>query len=192
MMKLNIAIFASGAGTNAVNFIHYYKEHPVIQIAGVYCNNPVAPIISKAKTLGVEVYEFDRKIFRESLVYKLVEDQIDYVVLAGFLWLVPKNILAAYPERVINIHPSLLPKFGGKGMYGMNVHQAVVDQGETITGITIHLVNQVYDDGKALFQDDVEVNPIDSAQEIAEKVHLLEQAHYPKVVEKYIIRSTKH
>lgn len=187
-MKARIAIFASGSGTNAEELFKYFHHHPSIEIVLLLSNNPEAYALQRAKNHGVPMRVFDRKQFRESTVVLdwLQEYGVTHVVLAGFMWLVPTYMVHAYPDAIVNIHPALLPKFGGKGMYGMHVHEAVKNAGEKETGITIHLVNERYDEGKTLFQASCEVLPADTPEAIASRVHELEYAHYPRVIEQWI------
>ena len=186
--KFRIAIFASGSGTNAEEIVKYFQSHPFIEIVLLLSNNPEAYALVRAKKYGVATKTFSKPQFRESeeVVKWLSEAGITHIVLAGFLWLIPQNFIAAFPHRIINIHPALLPKFGGKGMYGMKVHEAVKTEGETETGITIHEVNEQYDDGRIVFQAACEVLASDTPEQIADKVHRLEHAHYPKVIERWI------
>jgi phosphoribosylglycinamide formyltransferase-1 len=151
-------------------------------------NNPQAFALERAKKYGVPAFVFDRRIFRETeqVLQWLQQHEVTHLVLAGFMWLVPSYLIAHYPDRIVNIHPALLPKFGGKGMYGMHVHEAVKAANEKETGITIHLVNEKYDEGKILFQAKCEVNSSDTPDQIAQKVHALEYAHYPSVIERWI------
>ncbi|MCF8464498.1 MAG: phosphoribosylglycinamide formyltransferase [Flavobacteriales bacterium] len=183
-----IAIFASGAGTNAARIIEHFKGHPSIAVSLVVSNKANAPVLEKARKEGVETYTFGRDEFYDSnrVLEKLRNRKIDLIVLAGFMWLVPENLVKTYSDRIINVHPALLPKFGGKGMYGMNVHKAVKEAGETETGITIHLVNEEYDKGRILFQAKCAVNEEDSADSIAAKVHALEYANFPNEIERFI------
>ncbi len=187
--KSRIAIFASGSGTNAEEIFNYFQGHPSIEIALLLSNNPEAYALTRAKKFGVETKVFNRIQFRESeeVIEWLKEAKVTHIVLAGFLWLVPQHLVKAFRDRIINIHPALLPKYGGKGMYGMKVHEAVKAASETETGITIHKVNERYDEGLILFQAKCEVSPSDSPDQIAEKIHRLEHAHYPKVIEKWIM-----
>jgi phosphoribosylglycinamide formyltransferase 1 len=185
----NIAIFASGSGTNAENIINYFKDHKQVGVALVLSNNPEAGVLKRAHSLNVPSVVFSKKVFQnEAYVLALLENhQVDYLILAGFLWLVPAYIIKAFPDRIINVHPALLPKYGGKGMWGHHVHEAVVTNHETETGISIHLVNEKYDEGRILFQAKCEVEPTDTAENVAAKIHLLEQENFPKVIEKTIL-----
>ncbi|MDR1417084.1 MAG: phosphoribosylglycinamide formyltransferase [Prevotellaceae bacterium] len=186
----NIAIFASGSGTNAENLIRYFngKEQAKACIKALFCNKPEAYAITRAANLGVPARTFGREDFYNSdlILNELQQKNIDLIVLAGFLWLMPESIVSAFRRRIINIHPALLPKYGGKGMYGMHVHRAVKAAGERETGITIHYVNGEYDRGDVIFQATCPVLPTDTADDIAAKIHLLEQEHFPKVVEKIV------
>lgn len=184
-----IAIFASGTGTNTVRIIDYFNGHSSIEVFLVLSNKGDAPVLEKAKSLGVETFSFNRMQVYETdqVLEKVQATKIDFIVLAGFLWKVPDNLLQAYPDRIINIHPALLPKFGGKGMYGMHVHRAVKEAGEVETGISIHLVNEEYDKGRMLFQAKCEVSETDTPESIAQKVHQLEHLHFPKIIEHFIL-----
>lgn len=187
-MKQRIAIFASGSGTNAVNFINYFEHHPTIEVACIYCNNPEAGIIQKAFLLDVPVLVFSKYHLKNGYVTnQLKKDAIDFVVLAGFLWLIPADLVNAFPAKIINIHPALLPKYGGKGMYGHHVHDAVIEAKEKVSGITIHLVDERYDHGKYLFQAETKLVAGETPSSLAAKIHQLEQTHFPKVVEDYIL-----
>ncbi|MCG8700298.1 MAG: phosphoribosylglycinamide formyltransferase [Bacteroidales bacterium] len=183
-----IALFASGSGTNVENIVNYFKDNVNIEVTLVLCNKPDAFVIQRAKNLRIHCEIFNREDFYHSanVLNRLRESGIDFIVLAGFLWLVPKNLTTEYPNRIINIHPALLPKYGGKGMYGKRVHEAVVENGETETGITIHYINEKYDEGNIIFQAKCEVNSTDKAEDVAEKVHALEYEHYPKVIERLL------
>ena len=181
----NIAIFGSGSGTNAENIIKYFAKSDTVRIAVVLSNNREAGIHARVRNLGVPSFTFSFAQFREGslIVDKLAEYHVDFIVLAGFLQLISPVIIDVYRERIINIHPALLPKFGGKGMYGSNVHQAVIAAKETETGITIHYVNERYDEGTIIFQAAFPILPGDSADDIAAKVHALEYKHFPQVIE---------
>jgi phosphoribosylglycinamide formyltransferase-1 len=184
----NIAIFASGNGSNAQNIAEYFASHEEIKVKLILCNKPDAFVIERAKNLGLDAVIFTRKDFYESdIILKiLAKRQIDFIVLSGFLWFVPDYLIKEYPQKIINIHPALLPKHGGKGMYGDKVHQAVIQSGDSKTGITIHYVNEFYDDGEIIFQDSFDVQPDDTPSTIAEKVHALEYKHFPRVIEQVI------
>jgi phosphoribosylglycinamide formyltransferase 1 len=184
-MKKNIAIFASGSGSNAQKIAEYFASSSNIHVQMILCNNPEAGVVARAKNLEIPCYVFDREAFRNGEVLDiLLENDIDIVVLAGFLWLIPQSFIIAYPKQIVNLHPALLPKYGGKGMYGHHVHEAVIAAGETESGITIHLVNEQYDKGAILFQAKYSIAPNDSAMDIAAKGQLLEHEHFPKIIEK--------
>jgi phosphoribosylglycinamide formyltransferase-1 len=184
---IHLALFASGSGSNAEQIVEYFRAHPTISVELILCNNPEAGVIARAERLGVPLRLFDRAQFRSGEVLQwLQEAGIEYLVLAGFLWLVPPAYVAAYPDRILNLHPALLPKFGGKGMYGQHVHEAVVAAGETESGITIHLVNEHYDDGAIVFQAAFPVEPTDTPADVARKGQALEHAHFPRVIEAWI------
>ncbi len=180
-----IAIFASGSGTNAENIAKYFQDNPSVEVSIILSNKKDAYVHERAKKLGIESLTFNRDSFYRSneVVELLQSKQIDLIVLAGFLWLVPDNLLQYFPNKIVNIHPALLPKFGGKGMYGDNVHRAVVEAGEKESGITIHLVNENYDEGQVIFQTQCEVKPTDTPAGLAEKIHALEYEHFPRVIE---------
>ncbi|MDR1343096.1 MAG: phosphoribosylglycinamide formyltransferase [Prevotellaceae bacterium] len=184
----NIAIFASGSGTNAENLIRYFngKGQAKACVKVLFSNKPDAYALIRAASLGVPAQVFGRSdLYSSSLILNELQRQsIDLIVLAGFLWLMPESIVSAFRRRIVNIHPALLPKYGGRGMYGMNVHRAVKAAGERETGITIHYVNTEYDRGDIIFQAACPVLSTDTANDIAAKIHLLEQEHFPKVVEK--------
>jgi phosphoribosylglycinamide formyltransferase-1 len=186
--KFRVAIFASGSGSNAEEIVNYFKNHPLIKVVLILSNNPHAIVLDRAKKLDVPAKVFNREEYTSSTVLGwLTEYEVTHVVLAGFLWLVPSPFLKAYPNKIINIHPALLPKFGGKGMYGMKIHESVRQLNETETGITIHLVNDKFDEGEILYQGKCEVLSTDTPEQIAHKVHQLEYASYSKVIEKWIL-----
>lgn len=187
--KVNIAIFASGQGSNARNIVNYFEGHPIIQVTLLLSNRLQSGIPDISIENNIPFNIFTREEFYHSdVVWKNLDaHHIDFIVLAGFLWLVPEAMIQRYPEKIINIHPALLPKFGGKGMFGMNVHQAVKAQNEPQTGITIHLVNEEYDKGRVLFQATTIVDETDTPEDIAHKVHELEYQHFPKVIEDYVL-----
>ena len=189
VMKKNIAIFASGSGTNAENIIRYFQENDLIRVALVLSNRSDAYVLERAHRLQVpsEVFLKEDWVSGEQILALLHEYHIDFIVLAGFLIRVPERLLHAYPDKIINIHPALLPKFGGKGMYGDRVHEAVVAAGETESGITIHYINEHYDEGDTIFQAKCPVLPDDSAIDVAQKVHSLEYKHYPLIIERTIL-----
>ena len=179
-----IVIFASGSGTNAENLIKFFQNSDKASVIQVLTNNPHAKVLERCKTLKVSALSFNRVAFSKSndVLNILKASQPDLIILAGFLWKFPEFILNAFEGRVINIHPALLPKYGGKGMYGMHVHNAVVANKEPETGITIHYVNENYDEGAIIFQAKCPVLTSDSAEDVAAKIHELEMEHFPKVV----------
>lgn len=185
-MSKNIAIFASGNGTNAENIIRYFQNSGLVRVELVLTNRETAFVMERARSLNVPSAYMTKGEWEDgSAVLSLLKDKkIDFIVLAGFLSRVPDCILHAYPNKIINIHPSLLPKFGGKGMYGGRVHEAVVAAGERESGITIHYINERYDEGAVISQYKCSVLPHDTAEQVAEKVHALEYEFYPQVIEK--------
>jgi phosphoribosylglycinamide formyltransferase-1 len=188
MKKRNIAIFASGSGTNAQRIIEYFSGNPKISVALILSNKPDAYVLVRAKNLNVPSVVFDRHSFDETddIIKLLKKEKIDFIVLAGFLWMVPVNLILAYPGRIINIHPALLPKYGGKGMYGARVHEAVIQSGDKESGISIHYVNEKYDEGNIIFQAKCEVLQDDTPDSLAHRVHKLEYKHYPEIIEKLV------
>lgn len=183
----NIAIFASGSGTNAENLIQYFQNHPSMRVSFVLSNKAQAYVHQRALALGVPSYTYTKEEFTNGVVLRfLQEQQIDFIVLAGFMLMIDDVMLDAFPMRIVNIHPSLLPKYGGKGMHGDHVHQAVVAAKETESGITIHYLNDQYDAGDVVFQAVCEVLPTDTPDDVAAKVHALEYEWYPKVVEQLV------
>jgi len=188
MPSKRIAFFASGSGSNMENIVHHLREKdPSIEYV-LLCNNPEAFVLERAKKLGIPFTVFDKKAFRETgeVLSQLQTFKPDLIVLAGFLLLMPANVVQAFPDRIINIHPALLPKYGGKGMYGMHVHNAVVQNQESESGITIHYVNEHYDEGKYILQASCPLNTVDTPETVAQKVHSLEYEHFPKVVEELV------
>jgi phosphoribosylglycinamide formyltransferase-1 len=187
--KKRIAIFCSGSGSNAEKIMQYFQAHAQIEVALLLSNRPQAYALQRAKKYNVPTVTFNKQEFYEThqVVKTLKVYQIDLVVLAGFLWLVPESLLAAFPQRIINIHPALLPKFGGKGMYGHHVHEAVKSAGETESGITIHVIDAEYDKGEVLLQASCKISPNDTAEEIAQKVLALEHQHFAPTIEKYLL-----
>lgn len=188
-MSRNIAIFASGNGTNAENIIKYFSGNKDIKVKIVMANKTDAFVLERAHRLGIPTLYINREQWADAthILTLLHEQQIDFIVLAGFLARIPDALLHAYPNRIVNIHPSLLPKFGGKGMYGNKVHEAVVAAGETESGITIHYLNEHYDEGQIIAQYRCPVMPNDTPQDVATRVHALEYEYYPKVIEQLLI-----
>ena len=185
-MPLRIAIFASGSGSNAENIVHYFSGSSEFQFPLIISNQPNAYIHKRAETLKIPSFTFTKEQFFDAkpVLELLTEYNIDAIVLAGFLLKIPTLLIQHFPDKIINIHPALLPKFGGKGMYGAKVHEAVKEAGEPETGITIHYVNENYDDGNIIFQARCPISATDTAEMIAAKVHLLEHEYYPQVIEK--------
>jgi phosphoribosylglycinamide formyltransferase-1 len=186
---LRICLFASGSGSNVENIVNYFKNNEKIVVDSVICNRKNAYVFERAERLNVPAFYCSKSEFEASnmLVSFLQERNVDCIVLAGFLLKVPEKLISAFPNNILNIHPALLPKFGGKGMYGMNVHKAVVEAKEEETGITIHLVNENYDEGKIIFQAKTPVKETDTPENVAENIHKLEYEHFPKVIEEFLL-----
>lgn len=187
--KKNIAVFASGAGSNAKKITEYFNTgDKIAQVVLIVSNKPNAGVLTIAEQLHVPSLIIDKeKFFRGNhYIDELKNAQIDFIILAGFLWKIPVQLIQAFPERILNIHPALLPKYGGKGMYGDFVHQAVIDAGDVESGITIHVVDELYDHGKKIFQAACPVQKDDTPQLLAQRIHALEHEYYPKVIEDYI------
>ncbi|MCB8999152.1 MAG: phosphoribosylglycinamide formyltransferase [Bacteroidales bacterium] len=184
MNKKHIAIFASGSGSNAENISRFFMNHPIIEISLILTNKPDAQVLERAKRLGIPYYIFNREEFYSSgsVIDVLKSYKIDFIVLAGFLWLIPEVLIKCFPQKIINIHPALLPKYGGKGMYGSKVHQSVIENHEKESGITIHFVNGEYDAGDIIFQAKCSVEHGETPESLAEKVHELEYEHFPRVI----------
>jgi phosphoribosylglycinamide formyltransferase-1 len=187
-MKKKIAIFASGEGTNTQRIIDYFKNSETIEIAIVVCNNPKANVLKRAAQSNIATYILNREDFyeRNTTAELLKMKKIDLIVLAGFLWMIPENLIKAFPEKIINIHPALLPKFGGKGMYGANVHKAVIEAKEKESGISIHIVNEKYDEGKIISQHTCLISEKETPETLAQKIHQLEQIYFPIAIEKFL------
>ncbi|MEK7199014.1 MAG: phosphoribosylglycinamide formyltransferase [Bacteroidota bacterium] len=183
-----IAVFASGAGSNEEKIILYFKNHPSIKVKLVVCNKPGAGVITIAQNQGIPVLLIDKEPFfrGDSYLPFLKEQGIDFIVLAGFLWKLPAALIAAYPKKILNIHPALLPNYGGKGMYGMQVHEAVIAAGEKESGISVHLVNEHFDEGEIIFQAKCPVTHNETPESLAQKIHELEYRHFPEVIEKWV------
>lgn len=188
MKKKHIAIFASGSGSNAENISRFFNKHISAEVCLFLTNKPDAPVIDRAKRLGIPCYIFNREDFYNSakVIDELIKYNIDLIVLAGFLWLIPSNLLRNFPKRIVNIHPALLPKYGGKGMYGANVHNSVIENHDKESGITIHYVNEEYDAGDIIFQVRCPVELNDTPESLAGKVHELEYKHFPQVIENVV------
>ncbi|NER17209.1 phosphoribosylglycinamide formyltransferase [Spongiivirga citrea] len=183
-----IVIFASGSGTNAENIIKYFNHTGGATVVQVLSNKRDAKVLDKSNSHKISSLYFNRTAFYDSddVLNLVMAAKPDLIVLAGFLWKFPKKILAQFPNKVINIHPALLPNYGGKGMYGMNVHQAVINNKEKASGITIHYVNEAYDEGAIIFQAKTSIETDDTAEDLAAKIHELEYEHFPKVIEKLL------
>lgn len=182
-----IIIFASGSGSNAENIYHqFFNEN--IEIVAIFCNNEKAGVIERANRLEIPLVLFNRNDFNNTDVVdkQILSYKPDLIVLAGFLWKIPERLIILFPNKIINIHPALLPNYGGKGMYGHFVHEAVINAKETKSGITIHYVNEHYDQGDYIFQAECELTPLDTAETLAQKIHLLEFAHFPQIIKKTI------
>ena len=187
--KFTLAVLASGNGTNAEEIFKYFGDHAAIEVGLLMTNNPKAFVVQRAKNYHVKSLVFNHQEFVEGSLIRqtLAENRITHIVLAGFLWLIPPYLLRSFPGRIINIHPALLPKYGGKGMYGSKVHEAVKAAGDLETGITIHLVNDHYDEGEILFQESCPITENHTPDQIAECVHKLEHQHYPRVIEQWVL-----
>lgn len=183
-----IAIFASGNGTNAETIAGYFRNNNNIRVEMILSNRADAFVLERAKNLEIESGVFSRADLKDpgKLAQNLINKKIDLIVLAGFLWLIPPGLLKAFSRKIINIHPALLPKYGGKNMYGMRVHEAVIEAGEKESGITIHFVDEIYDHGKVIFQAKCSVEPNDTPESLAAKIHELEYKHYPEVIEQLL------
>ena len=184
-----ITLFASGNGSNAEKIITYFDNHSSIKVVALFSNNPRAFALTRAERLGIPTVTFNREAFNDPERFSGLLQQFGttHIVLAGFLWLMPDYLIKEYPSKIINIHPALLPKYGGKGMFGLKVHEAVKNASETQTGITIHLINEKYDEGEILFQERCDIGKDYTPHQIAECVQQLEYEHYPKVIEKWVL-----
>ncbi len=186
--KINIAIFASGSGSNARKIMEHFKNHPSVKVALVVSNKKDAGVLDIAKEYGIDTLTVSKSTFYETdnILTSLSDYNISFIVLAGFLLLVPQYIIRRFNKKIVNIHPALLPKFGGKGMFGIHVHEAVKEAGEKETGITIHYCNEHYDEGNVIFQAQCPVFPHDTPQDIAKRVFSLEHEHFAKVIEQVL------
>jgi phosphoribosylglycinamide formyltransferase 1 len=182
---IHVAVFASGTGTNTKKIIEYFKNHPHIKIVLIVSNKANAGVLKVAEEENIRSLIIDKEKFFRGDAYtdKLKERNIDFIVLAGFLWKIPSLLVKAYPDRIINIHPALLPKYGGKGMYGHLVHEAVISAKEKESGITIHYVDDLYDHGKIIFQANCAIEENETPETLAQKIHLLEHAHFARIIE---------
>lgn len=186
-MQKKIVILASGSGSNAEKIIHRFHSSFEIDVLSVISNNRQAGVFDRAKSYGVPCLWIDKKFYQSEQFLSLISNlNPDLIVLAGFLWKIPEALVQNFPQKIINIHPSLLPKYGGKGMYGAYVHQAVKESGDDFTGITIHYVNEYYDQGAIIFQNQVKINATDNVSNIAQKVQQLEHKYFPEVIEKIL------
>lgn len=190
-LKLKLAVFASGTGTNAQKLINYFSDSAIATVALVVCNKPGAGVLSIAEKEGIPTLLIEKEQFfrGDGYVTFLQKKEINFIVLAGFLWKIPKTLVEVYPRRIVNIHPALLPKYGGKGMYGQYVHEAVLQAGEVESGITIHYVDEHYDNGDIIFQTACPILSGDTSESIARRIHQLEHLHYPRVVEEVILNA---
>ncbi len=182
-----LTIFASGSGSNAENIINYFNSHKTVKVIQVLTNNKNAKVIERCNKLKIKCLLFDKEQFYKSdFVLNHLKKTTDYIILAGFLWKIPEKIINSFPKKIINIHPALLPKYGGKGMYGNHIHNKVLENKEAKTGITIHYVNKNYDEGAIVFQKEVLLDKKETLKGIQEKIHLLEMENFPKIIEKVI------
>ena len=192
MAEHKIAILVSGTGTNALNIIEYFEEKSIATVSLVVSNKNTALAIEKAQNKKIKTVVFNNESFKKNgeVLNYLLSESIDFIVLAGFLIKIPTNIIQAYPKKIVNLHPSLLPKFGGKGMYGKYVHQAVIEAQEAESGISIHYVNEEYDNGAIIFQSKLTVEKTETAESLAQKIQQLEHRYFPKVIEQVIGNSS--
>src|SRR6056300_209795 len=189
-MTKRIILFASGNGSNVEQICHFFEQDKLVSIAAVYSNNPKAGVIQRMEPFGINVKVFDKKSFIDgTLLGEIISLNPDLIILAGFLWKIGSEWTASFPQKIINIHPALLPSYGGKGMYGMNVHKAVKENKASKTGITIHYVNNEYDQGGIIFQEEVSLDQEDSPEEIAGKVYKLEHLYFAPVISKLLRKS---
>ncbi len=185
----NIAVFASGSGTNAENIIRFFRPSTEINIKLILSNKPDAKVLERAENHNIDHYVFTREQFYQTdeVLQQLKQYEINFIVLAGFLWLVPENLIKSFPNKIVNIHPALLPKYGGKGMYGARVHEAVIENKEKESGITIHFVNERYDEGNIIFQAICPIEKGDTPESLAAMIHAMEYRHYPEVIEQVVL-----
>ncbi|PKD21543.1 phosphoribosylglycinamide formyltransferase [Salegentibacter salinarum] len=188
-----IVVFASGSGTNAENIIKYFQKQPDASVVAVFSNKRSAKVLKRAHDLNVKALYFDRDaLYNSHDVLHILEDiNPDLIVLAGFMWIFPTDILKRFPNRIINIHPALLPKYGGKGMYGMHVHQAIIQNKEKESGISIHYVNENYDEGEVIFQAKTEISEEDTPDTLAQKIHKLEYRHFPEILQQILQKKSQ-
>ena len=182
-----ISVFVSGNGTNLQRIAEYFQGNPDVEIVNVVCNNPKAYAIERAKNLGIPVRMINRQEFNNpEFTQEMADLKLDLIVLAGFLWKIPASLIQAYPKKIVNIHPALLPKYGGKGFYGEHVHEAVVAAKEQFSGITIHYVNEIYDSGEIILQAYTALESGETPDTLAAKIHKLEQAYFPVAIEQVL------
>jgi phosphoribosylglycinamide formyltransferase-1 len=187
-----IIVFASGSGTNAENIIKYFAKTKIAKVVSIFTNNASAKVIERAKNHQIPVEIFSKnELLERNVLQKIQEIDPDLIVLAGFLLKFPENIIEKYPNKIINIHPALLPNYGGKGMYGMHIHRAIVNNKEKETGISIHYVNENYDEGGIIFQKNVALTEEDTPETVAEKIHELEQKYFPEIIQAVLEDSEK-
>jgi phosphoribosylglycinamide formyltransferase-1 len=188
-----IVVFASGSGTNAENIIKFFKKSPTISVVAVFSNKRSAKVLKRAHDLNVKALYFDKDALYNSYdVLHILEDiNPDLIVLAGFMWIFPEDILKKFPGKIVNIHPALLPKYGGKGMYGMRVHETIIKNKEKETGISIHFVNENYDEGEIIFQAKTDVSEEDTPESLAEKIHKLEYKHFPEIIQQLLQKKSQ-
>ena len=186
-----IVIFASGSGSNAQRIAEYFSATDVARVVALFSNRKDAYVLQRACNMNIPAVVFDRADFYESdkIVNQLRELNPDLIVLAGFLWKIPEKIIDAFPDGIVNIHPALLPDYGGKGMYGTHVHRAVIENREKQSGISIHYINENYDEGAMIFQATCDVNDNDTPDTLAEKIHALEHEHFPRIIEQVLLRN---
>ena len=186
---IRVVIFASGSGTNAENIINYFNRSDFVKVTFVLANKQNAGVLERAKKLNIPSKVFSKLELNSDVFLQFLKKEADFIILAGFLLKIPENLIQAFPKKIVNIHPALLPNYGGKGMYGMHIHQAIVTNKESKTGITIHYVNKNYDEGAIIFQKEVALTENDTPEDVAVKIHQLEQDNFPKVIEKVLLNN---
>ncbi|APS38058.1 MULTISPECIES: phosphoribosylglycinamide formyltransferase [Salegentibacter] len=192
-LQKKIVVFASGSGTNAENIIKFFQKQPNASVVAVFSNKRSAKVLKRAHDLNVKALHFDRDALYNSYdVLHILEDiNPDLIVLAGFMWIFPEDILKRFPNKIVNIHPALLPKYGGKGMYGMHVHEAIIQNKEKESGISIHYVNENYDEGEIIFQAKTDISEEDTPESLAEKIHKLEYKHFPEILQQLLQKKSQ-
>ncbi len=186
---IRVVIFASGSGTNAENIINYFNRSDFVKVTFVLANKQNAGVLERAKKLNIPSKVFSKLELNSDVFLQFLKKEADFIILAGFLLKIPENLIQAFPKKIVNIHPALLPNYGGKGMYGMHIHQAIVTNKESKTGITIHYVNKNYDEGAIIFQKEVAITENDTPEDVAIKIHQLEQDNFPKVIENVLLKN---